>query len=160
MSIIKRRFLGFTLIELLVVISIIGLLAAFSMVSFSTSQKQARDAERQSDLKQYQATLVSFAGKNKGLYPQRANDIEADTELCGDLGLTSVGCPSDPKDPAYTYQYCTNGTVEDGTAGATAFALWAEYEGIEDNYFVICSSGKAGDTATAPTCGGTFSCLP
>ncbi len=43
---------AFTLIEMLVVISLIGILAALAMVSFSSVQKQARDTARKSDLKQ------------------------------------------------------------------------------------------------------------
>ena len=47
---------AFTLIELLVVISIIGILAAMVTVSFTASQRQARDAAKKSDLKQYQTS--------------------------------------------------------------------------------------------------------
>ena len=60
---------GFTLIELLVVISIIGVLAGMSLVSYSTAQKQARDTERRSDLAQYRNGLANYAANNSGLYP-------------------------------------------------------------------------------------------
>jgi prepilin-type N-terminal cleavage/methylation domain-containing protein len=43
---------GFTLIELLVVISLIGLLAALALVSYIGVQKQGRDTQRKSDLRQ------------------------------------------------------------------------------------------------------------
>ena len=52
---------GFTLIELLIVISIIGILVTIVSASFVTSQKQARDVQRKSDLKQYQNALENFA---------------------------------------------------------------------------------------------------
>lgn len=41
---------GFTLIELLVVISIIGILAAFIVASFTSAQQKARDSRRKADL--------------------------------------------------------------------------------------------------------------
>ncbi|MFA5359952.1 MAG: prepilin-type N-terminal cleavage/methylation domain-containing protein [Patescibacteria group bacterium] len=43
---------GFTLIEILVVIAIIGLLASFSVVAFSSALKKGRDAKRKSDINQ------------------------------------------------------------------------------------------------------------
>lgn len=128
---------GFTLIELLVVISIIGILAALAMVSFTGSQRQARDTARKSDLRQYQSILEEFANKNNSLYPLRAdaNGAQASTTLCSDLGLT--GCSEDSKyasDPTFVYKYQSD---------STQYALWAKLENSDD-YWVICSSGKVG----------------
>ena len=43
---------GFTLIELLVVISIIGLLATFSVAAYSQAMKKSRDSKRKGDIAQ------------------------------------------------------------------------------------------------------------
>lgn len=140
---------GFTLIELLVVISIIGILAALSVVSFTTAQKQARDTTRKSDLKQYQNSLEEYANKNGGLYPSRtASSGATSTTICTDMGLTS--CPEDPKnssDSTYAYKYQSDGTNL-GTAVATKYVLWGKLES-STNYWVICSIGKVGGKAQA-----------
>lgn len=49
-----RRLFGFTLLELLVVISIIGILVAMGVASFSVAQQQGRDARRRADMKSFQ----------------------------------------------------------------------------------------------------------
>lgn len=136
---------GFTLIELLVVISIIGILAAISLVSFTTSQRQARDSGRKSDLRQYQTSLEAFANKNGGLYPSRtsASGSDASSTLCTDLGLTT--CPEDSlntKDSTYIYKYQSNG-LNGGGANATVYVLWGKLEN-STNYWVLCSTGKVG----------------
>ncbi len=140
----RSNISAFTLIELLVVISIIGILAAISLISFTTSQKQARDAARKSDLKQYQTSLESFANAGNGLYPSRTATNIASSTLCTDLGLT--GCPEDPKyasDPTYTqYKYESDGTGAGGKT-ATKYVLWAKLESSA-NYWVVCSIGKNG----------------
>lgn len=51
----KRR--GFTLIELLVVISIIAILSAVGLSTFTGAQKKARDARRRADIKAIQNAL-------------------------------------------------------------------------------------------------------
>lgn len=145
MNITKKAF---TLIELLVVISLIGLLAGLALVSFTGSQKQARDSQRQSDLKQYQNSLEVFANKNSGFYPSRlaASGVSAASTLCSDLSLT--GCPEDPKnatDPTFSYRYQSDGS-DLGTADATQYVLWAKIEGTSDNW-VVCSNGKVGKKA-------------
>lgn len=148
---------GFTLIELLVVISIIGVLAALVTVSFTASQRQARDAARKSDLKQYQTSLEAYANKNSGLFPSRpdASGATASTTLCTDLGLTT--CPEDAKftnDATYIYKYQSDGSVSNGTAVATSYVLWAKMENIT-GYWVFCSNGKSGSRASGSVSGGT-----
>jgi prepilin-type N-terminal cleavage/methylation domain-containing protein len=140
---------GFTLIELLVVISIIGILAALSFVSFTTSQRQARDVARRSDIKQYQTSLESYANNHGGLFPQRpdASGATASVTTCNDLLLTT--CPEDVKNPSdstFVYKYQSDGAVSDGTAVATKYILWAKLESAA-NYWVVCSNGKVGAVA-------------
>ena len=150
---------GFTLIELLVVISIIGVLASLVLVSFTGSQKQARDTERKSDIRQYQLALENNANKVGGLYPQRpdGSGVIAWTTLCSDLSLTN--CSQDPrygKDNSYAYRYQTDGTVSNGTSSATKYVLWAKLENISvTTYWVVCSNGKTGQTTSGlPPTGG------
>jgi prepilin-type N-terminal cleavage/methylation domain-containing protein len=150
--------LGFTLIELLVVISLIGLLASIALVSYTGVQKQARDTQRKSDIKQYQLGLENYANKNGGLYPQRNVTVSADTTLCSDLGMTN--CPSDPrktKDATYDYKYQSDGTASDGTAVAAKYVLWGKIENASTTtYWVICSNGKTNQaTSGLPPTGGS-----
>lgn len=143
---------GFTLIELLVVIAIIGILAALSLVSFTTSQRQARDTQRKSDIKQYSTALEGFANNASGLYTSHTSPItlSAGTNtLCSELGLTN--CPGDPKtgDANYVYKFVSNGTNGGATTpNATKYILWARLES-SSNYWVVCSSGKSGTSPTS-----------
>ena len=145
----KKGFIakaGFTLIELLVVISIIGILAALVTVSFTSSQRQARDVQRKSDLAQYRNALETAANINNGLYDSRTGPQRVSVNPCTDMGMTN--CPEDPKyssDATYTYMYVSNGSAL-GSKTATLYVLWAKLENSA-NYWVICSTGKVG---TAP----------
>ncbi len=143
---------GFTLIELLVVISIIGILAAISLVSFTTSQRQARDAARKSDLRQYQTALEGYANKTSGLYPSFTTSTgeSASATLCPELNLTT--CPEDPKTAGdstgtFVYQYQSNGSGA-SVVDATLYVLWGKLENSTD-YWVVCSIGKNGIKAQA-----------
>lgn len=149
-----RAVAGFTLIELLVVISVIGILAALGLVSYTTAQRQARDTKRKSDLSQYSSVLETYANKNGGLFVLSSPATSATGTLCtalvadGDLGSTT-NCPEDPKynagdaDPYLTYQYETN-------ANRTKYALWAKLESAA-GYWLVCSSGVNSLSADAPT---------
>ena len=54
---------GFTLIELLVVIAIIGLLSSIVLVSMKGVRAKARDAKRQSDMRQLTTALQLYYDK-------------------------------------------------------------------------------------------------
>ncbi len=138
---------GFTLVELLVVISVLGILASIVLVSFGGSQKQARDTQRKSDLKQYQNSLEAYANKSNGFYPQRTSATVASTTLCNDLALTT--CPKDPKDPTYFYYYISDGSGVAGSASGTKYVLWASLENTT-GFWVVCSNGKSAVSVSAP----------
>lgn len=137
---------GFTLIELIIVMSLIGALAAIALVNFQGAQRDARDAQRRSDLKQYQISLESYANSNNGFYPARpaAAGVGASTTLCTDLGSNFMAsCLEDPwqSTDGRVYSYQSNGT--DGNDDATRFVLWAQLEKTT-NTWVVCSNGQTG----------------
>lgn len=68
---------GFTLIELLVVVSIIGVLATVVLSSLDQARSRARDAQRISELRQFQTSLELYYLDNNEYPP----------------GATLGGCP-------------------------------------------------------------------
>lgn len=63
---------GFTLIEMMVTVSILAILVTTVVVSFGPAREQARDAQRQTDLRTIEAALTLY--KNKyGVYPEACN---------------------------------------------------------------------------------------
>lgn len=124
---------GFTLIELLVVISIIGILAALTLVSYSGAQKQTRDTQRKSDLGQYRIALEAYAAAHDGDYPT--------VNLCTGLADFISECLKDPKTDA-DYNYHTD-------AGGSKYVLWAELE--TGGYWEVCSDGRSGKVTVQPT---------
>ena len=155
-----KSYKAFTLIELLVVISIIGILAAMITVSFTSSQRQARDTARKSDLSQYRTTLETYANKNNSLYPLYSSTTAASGNLCTTLN-TSLGttgsCPEDPRyasDNTYQYKYQSDGSGNTGAASATQYILWAKLENVTGMYWVVCSTGQSGKIDTSTTISG------
>lgn len=149
---------GFTLIEMLVVISLIGILAALALVSFSASQKQARDTIRKSDMKQYQTALEQYGNLTTGLFPSYITATIASTNLCATLNTKlspAISCSEDPKVPSdatyNTYKYISDGTGS-GTTTAVKYVLWAKIENSSTTkYWVVCSTGKVGESTTQPS---------
>lgn len=137
---------GFTLIELLIVISIMGILATLVIASMAGAQKQARDAQRKSDLGQYRIALESYAVNKNGLYPNYAAATNLTTICTAVLSSYMAICTLDDSDTAHNYKYASN----------TDLTKYIIYTGLEKGdwttaFFYFCSTGKNGEKATAPT---------
>lgn len=57
---------AFTIIELIIVITVIGILAAVSIVAFNGVQKNARDKSLQADIEKVKVELIAYNVKNGG----------------------------------------------------------------------------------------------
>ena len=109
---------GFTLIELLVVIAIIGILASVVLASFTTAQKQARDAARRQIIGNIQTAFEQYYAEN-GIYPENQTQITA--------AFQNGAQPVDPKpSSSLTWNtsptgasYCVCATLETGVGNAT-----------------------------------------
>lgn len=144
-----KFFLGFTLIELLVVISILGILAGFGVSRYILAEKQARDAERKSDLAQYRVALENFAAASDSVYPvPTCGNI---TNLCekDDFATEylSGACLNDPRASATTYYYYCSDSLK--------YALWATLE--SGGYYEVCSNGRSGKLSVQPATDGSCS---
>lgn len=143
----KNIFYGFTLIELLVAIAVLGVATTVTVVSFRGGGSSARDARRQSDIRQYQSALETYASNNNGAYPTRSSAAPvAINTLCGSgQPLGALTCPTDPQPSlGWNYQYQSD-------AAGSAYIVWARLEktSAAAQYFVLCSNGNAGKTTTA-----------
>src|SRR3989338_6659870 len=111
-----KRQRGFTLIELLVVISIIGLLAAAGLATYTKSQKRARNAKRQADIISIADALELSYELNPG--PCTAKSAYTYSNVCA--VMFAGGVPFDPST-------CASYTGLP-TAGATTFSVCATLE--------------------------------
>jgi prepilin-type N-terminal cleavage/methylation domain-containing protein len=102
---------GFTLIELLVVSTIIVVLSAIGLVSFTNAGKSARDGKRKADLETVRQALVLYRSDN-GAYPSGgAGGAAGYTAAISVLssGYISSPTPIDPKnDAVYFYSYASD----------------------------------------------------
>ncbi len=97
---------GFTFIELLVSVTIMAVMMAAAIVSYTNTNQRSRDAKRQADMQTIRAAL-EICRSNTGTYPA---SIAANI-TCSDGTVTLQTTPTDPKTLAvYTYSRPTTTT--------------------------------------------------
>lgn len=127
---------GFSLFELLVTISIIGILMAVAMVSYSSAQKKARDNRRVQDMNAIQKAAEQRYATNSYVYPQSTALSEWRTAT-GEQIMEVF--PTDPKNSgSYIYNY--DGTFASGT-GYCACALLEDTQNKGNATSTNCTFG-------------------
>lgn len=98
---------AFTLLEMLVVIGIIAVLVGLGATSYSTAQRKARDARRQSDLKTAQQVMEQCYSVNSFQYPTISGSGTI-TATCPAPNASITFTLTDPLNNAsYNYTYAT-----------------------------------------------------
>ena len=140
MGIFHQKRKGFTLIELMVVISILAILVAIGVTSYSTIRKNSRDSIRKADLHSIQNALEQYYGKNE-IYP--AGNAEAISTLATE-GYLPKGAPKDPKNKTCNYN---------ALISATGYKICADLENTAG--FCVCLDDASVDctpTYESETC--------
>lgn len=147
----RSRFEGFTLIELLVVVTITAVLLAIAFVSYSSINKQSRDARRKSDVEQIRSALEMYRTDN-GSYPfangwENAWTATDNTTLAAALAPYLTPLPSDPTaSSTYPYYYY----IPTGCTGSTTTYCYG--------YCILSYMEK--DVNAATTCTATIPTVP
>lgn len=119
---------GFTLIELLVVIAIIGILSTMVLVSLTDIRKKARNARRESDIRQIVLAMELDYSEDEKYSRSETMPLKIPT----DTGKFLDPLPIDPLGNDYNWR-------DNSLGGATlcddqSFCTWAELE-LEEGYF-------------------------
>ncbi|MBP7876278.1 hypothetical protein KA012_04770 [Candidatus Woesebacteria bacterium] len=131
-KVIRQQLAAYTLIEILVVATIIIVLTAISVASFSTANKSAKDAKRKSDLETIRQAMVLYKAQ-EGSYPVAASPGAAAALLITGPGGRSYLSPPAPTDPVSTNPYA-------GSSDATTFCFCAQLDSTtKGNSGAACS---------------------
>lgn len=123
----QTKILGFTLIELLVTSTILIVLTAIGISSYTKAAQSSRNGRRKADLETIRQALMLYRA-DKGCYP----NTNVYTSMMGAIAdyLSETGVIDPKNDSNYYYSYIgnVNTTCNDGTTGVATFTLTARLE--------------------------------
>lgn len=128
-QIIKR---GYTLVELMVAISILALLFAAGVATYSKATQRSRDATRKSDVEQMRSALEMYRADN-GYYPPKSciepcnSYYQIDDTNLGELTGYIQKFPTDPLGAFYYYKP-SNIVVTPSPSKAYGYCIYAILE--------------------------------
>lgn len=124
---------GFTIVELIITITIMGILLTLAVISLASTQTNARDAERKSDVETLALNLENFynngdaSSTSVGKYPSTALVASGETSVRAslpDIDMKSVMAPGSTS-VASTFVAATNNVQT--TIGITPIPTTSQY---------------------------------
>ena len=115
---------GFTLVEVLVTATIISVLTAIGIVSYTNINKRSRDTKRKSDMEQIRSALEMYRSDNGG-YPNTGSGSWTDASNLSATLVSSymAAIPSDPKSTTQVYRYQATNLVSGNYYGYCVSSL-------------------------------------